>query len=80
MRIQTSNLLVAVINTKKEDDNVLVGWIEIRPLGSNQQRSSKDYNARPGSYDMEEDVDDQMWDEFMEDDSIQVPTGWASLP
>lgn len=86
--IPTNNFLVAVIpattsnnNKKKEDGDILVGWAEIQPLGlTTQQRSSKFYNARPGSYDIDDDVDDQLWEEFSEDDSIQVPTGWASLP
>ncbi len=82
--IQKENLLVAInndtISTTVTSTTVypIVGWAEIRPLGY-AQRDPQQYDSRPGSYDLEEDVDDQMWEEFM-DDSIQVPTGWASLP
>lgn len=73
----SSNFAVAA--TENEAKERIVGWVQLTPLGYDL-RSSERYDARPGSFDLEEELDNQMLDEFVEDDSIQVPTGWASLP
>ena len=74
--IDASNFVVA---TDPKDNNALVGWAQIRPLGSSLTNPNQ-YNAPPGSYSTDQDVDDTMWLEFDEDESVQVPSGWASLP
>jgi N-acetylglutamate synthase-like GNAT family acetyltransferase len=56
-----------------------IGWAQIRPLGTKQRDPSK-YNASPGSFDIERDVDDAMWEEFVQDEKAIVPVGLASLP
>lgn len=76
LQVDPNNLLVA----ETLDDQVVVGWAQLRPLGYAQQGDPRTYDARPGSYDIQAMVDDQMWQEFEEDESLQVPTGWASLP
>jgi GNAT superfamily N-acetyltransferase len=55
-----------------------IGFAQIRPLGS-AQRDPSLYDSRPGSYNLELDLDDAMWDKF-EGDETPVPAGWASLP
>ena len=77
---QLNNLLVMeTIDTNTSNKAVIIGWAQIRTLGYAQRDPSR-FDARPGSYDMEVDVDDQMWQEFEEDADCVVPTGWASLP
>lgn len=86
--IQSENFMVATTTSDDpfSSNNDIVGWAQIRPLGGSgddtkaQRRDPNRFDAKPGSYDLEQDIDDQMWDEFIEDDSIQVPTGFASLP
>ena len=79
--IQSERFVVA---TTTPDDTV-VGWAQIRPLGSsptesNIQRDPSQIDARPGSYPLDQEIDDELWDDFEQDDTIQVPMGWASLP
>lgn len=61
------------------DSGKCIGFAQIRPLGS-AQRDPSLYDSRPGTYSLELDVDDAMWDEFERDDGARVPVGWASLP
>jgi GNAT superfamily N-acetyltransferase len=76
--IQADRFVVATTTTANDDP---VGWAQIRPLGKAQLlRDPSRFNAPPGSYDIEQEVDDAMWDDFENDDSIQVPVGLASLP
>ena len=79
--IQTDRFVVAV-DAASQNNNSPIGWAQIRPLEkeTSAQRDPKRFNAPPGSYDLEQDVDDAMLDEFENDDSIQVPVGLASLP
>ena len=81
--IQGDRFIVATDASSTSDNNV-IGWAQVKPLGkpttSNIQRDPSQYNARPGSYSLDQEIDDAMWDDFDQDDSIQVPVGWASLP
>lgn len=62
------------------ENDALIGWAQTKPLGVEALRDPNEFDAMPGSYSLEEEVDNQMWDDFEQDDSIQVPTGWSSLP
>lgn len=73
--IQTDRFVVA---TSSNGD--LIGWAQLKPTGSLMIQDASRYDARPGSYDLEREVDDAMWDEFEQDNSFQIPTGLASLP
>lgn len=90
-KIPKENLLVATIANNNTDGDIIVGWAQIRPLTSTPRKQMKTmttmmsdpasrYDSQPGSYDLQKDVDDQMWEEFIEDPDIVVPSGWASLP
>lgn len=61
------------------DDERPIGWAQIRPLGTSQRDPSK-YNAKPGSFDVEREADDSMWEELEADEDAVVPVGLASLP
>mmetsp|Transcript_17287 Transcript_17287/g.25544 ORF Transcript_17287/g.25544 Transcript_17287/m.25544 type:complete len:245 (-) Transcript_17287:213-947(-) len=61
-----------------EEEQQLLGWAQIRPLGTGKSDPSK-FNAAPGSYDAEQDANDVLWQEF-EEDPTPFPNGWASLP
>jgi hypothetical protein len=79
---EVNNLLVMeTVDTNNNTNNktVIIGWAQIRPIGYAERDPSR-FDSRPGSYDIEVDVDDQMWQEFEEDTDSVVPTGWASLP
>ena len=70
-----NSFLVAIDhNTDKR-----VGWVQIRKLGT-KQRDPNRFDSKPGSFDEELDIDDQMWDEFENDNTIVVPNGFSSLP
>jgi len=56
-----------------------IGWAQLAPIGTALMDSSR-YDSEPGSYDLQQDVDDQMWDEFENDKTVQAPSGWESLP
>lgn len=71
--IDASRFLVA---TTESDE--LLGWAQIRPLGSIKSDPST-FDAAPGSYDAEREANDALWQEF-EEDPIAFPNGWASLP
>ncbi len=73
--IQTDRFIVATTTT---DD--LIGWAQIKSMGSLMMQDPARFDSRPGSYNVQRDVDDALWDEFEQDSSIQVPTGLASLP
>mmetsp|Transcript_32675 Transcript_32675/g.54742 ORF Transcript_32675/g.54742 Transcript_32675/m.54742 type:complete len:271 (-) Transcript_32675:692-1504(-) len=72
--IDTDRFIVATTN------DAIIGWAQTKPLGQAASRDPSSYNSRPGSYDLEKDVDDAMWEDFENDNSIQVPVGLASLP
>ena len=71
--IKAERFIVAV------DDQRPIGWAQIRPLGTAKRDPSK-FNARPGSFDVQSDADDAMWDEFEQEQDTVVPVGLASLP
>ena len=73
--IQTDRFVVATTL-----DDKLIGWAQLKPTGSLLTQDPDRYDARPGSYDVEREIDDAMWDEFERNDTIQVPSGLASLP
>ena len=68
-----------IVATNTADNDRPIGWAQIRPLGTAQRDPGK-YNSKPGSYDVETEADDQMWEEFENDDNAVVPIGLASLP
>jgi len=74
--IQSDRFVVAIDDS---NDDRPIGWAQIRPLGTSQRDPSK-YNAKPGSYDVERDADDAMWDEFEQEEDTVVPVGLKSLP
>jgi len=81
--IQSDRFIVATsTENNNNNSNLIIGWAQIKPLGKPQQllRDPQQFNARPGSYDLEQEVDDAMWDDFEDDNNIQVPTGMASMP
>ena len=84
--VQTERFVVATTTLEGDATRpVTVGWAQIKPLGrsptdANVQRDPFTVNARPGSYSLDQEIDDQLWDDFETNDNIQVPTGWASLP
>jgi N-acetylglutamate synthase-like GNAT family acetyltransferase len=73
--IQSDRFVVAT----RQDGNV-IGWAQIKPLGALTTMDPSRFDARPGSYDLEQELDDAMWDDFEKDDSIKVPAGLKSLP
>ncbi len=75
LNIQTDRFIVA---TTENDE--LVGWAQLKPMKSLMMQDPARYDARPGSYDFEQEIDDAMWDEFERDNSIRIPNGLASLP
>lgn len=72
--ISSDRFLIA----QDEQSNQMIGFVQIKPLGSAKRDPAK-YNARPGSYDAERDVDESIWEEF-EKDETPFPIGWASFP
>lgn len=73
--VQTDRFIVA--NTANDD---LIGWAQLKSMKSLIMQDPARYDARPGSYDLEQEVDDAMWDDFEQDNTIQIPSGLASLP
>lgn len=84
-----NNLLVAV--DRETGDRV--GWAQVRSLGfvtvdtnpsefEKEDGSSSSLKRRDteSSFSVEQDVDEIMWQEFEEDDSVEFPNGLASLP
>lgn len=81
--INAERFIVATTTTTDKDDGqpLVVGWAQLKPLGnSDAVQDPNQYDAPPGSYDIEQEVDDSMLDEFEDDTSIQVPNGAASFP
>jgi N-acetylglutamate synthase-like GNAT family acetyltransferase len=80
--IQSDRFVVATTKSQKndKDSDILIGWAQVKPLGALMTRDPSRFDSRPGSYDMEQEVDDIMWDDFEKDDSIKVPVGLQSLP
>jgi len=59
-------------------DGQTVGWGQIKPHGPAIYDRSK-YNSSPGSGSIEENVDEDIWFEF-EEDNADFPNGLSSLP
>ena len=60
-------------------DGKLIGWGQIKPLGLAIYDPSK-YNSSPGSGSMGDIMDEDIWLEFEEDDSVEFPNGVSSFP
>ena len=73
--IQSKRFLVAV---DPMDDKNLYGWAQLRPLGP-RIRDPNLYNAAPGSGSIEQDIEEEIWDDF-DKDEVDFPSGFASLP
>ena len=77
LNIDSKRFLVAVdpMNDKK-----LYGWAQLRPIGSNRVDPDR-FDSAPGSGSIERDVDvdEEIWDDF-ENDPMEFPVGFASLP
>jgi GNAT superfamily N-acetyltransferase len=67
-----------IVATTADNDRP-IGWAQIRPLGTAQRDPGK-YNSKPGSFDVEREADERMWEEFEDDETCKVPVGLASLP
>lgn len=73
--IQSKRFIVAV---NPQDDGDLLGWAQLKPLGT-KSRDPNQYDAAPGSFSMEREIEEEIWDDF-ERDETDVPNGFASLP
>lgn len=73
--IQFKRFIVAV---DPMDDQNLYGWAQLRPIGP-KIRDPNRYDSTPGSGSIEQDIEDEIWDDFDKDD-VDVPSGFASLP
>jgi GNAT superfamily N-acetyltransferase len=62
-------------DTKKQS---LVGWAQLRPLGPAAVDPGT-YNAAPGSFAADDEIDQEIWQEF-EESPVNFPNGFASLP
>lgn len=60
-------------------DGQLVGWGQIKPLGMAFYDASQ-YNSSPGSGNIEDSIDEDIFLEFEEDDNVEFPNGLSSLP
>ena len=60
-------------------DGQLIGWGQIKPLGMALYDASK-YNSSPGSGNIGDSIDEDIWLEFEGDDSVEFPNGLSSLP
>lgn len=58
-------------------DGQLIGWGQIKPLGMALYDASK-YNSSPGSGNIGDSIDEDIWLEFEDDDSVEF--GLSSLP
>ena len=60
-------------------DGQLIGWGQIKPLGMALYDASK-YNSSPGSGNIGDSIDEDIWLEFEDDDSVEFPSTLSSLP
>lgn len=77
LSVDVSNFIVA---TPRGDDSQIIGFAQIRPLGTTVARDPNKFNAAPGSWSIQQQVDDDLWDELEDDESFEIPGGWQSLP
>lgn len=75
LHLQPERFIVATTTT----NDTPIGWAQIRPIGT-AKRDPSTYNSKPGSFDVQQDADDTMWQEFEEEEDTVVPVGLASLP
>jgi len=73
--INSKRFIVAV---DPSNDNKLYGWAQLRSIGSSI-RDPNQYDTLPGSGSAEQEIEDELWDEF-EKDEVEFPNGVASLP
>ena len=73
--IQSKRFIVAV---NPQDGGILLGWAQLKPLGT-KSRDPNQYDAALGSLSLENEIEDEIWDEF-ERDEIDIPNGLESLP
>lgn len=72
-----SNRFIVAVNPENRKD--VFGWAQLRPLGP-AFTDPKKFDASPGSGNIERDlIEDEIWDDFEEDD-VDFPIGFASLP
>lgn len=75
--IQSHRFLLA---SNADNDEEIWGWAQLKPLPGNKQRDPNTYNAPPGSYSVDASIEEEIWEEFEKDDSIEIPNGLGSLP
>ncbi|GFH50310.1 hypothetical protein CTEN210_06786 [Chaetoceros tenuissimus] len=75
LSIHADRFIVAV---DPKNDNKLYGWAQLRPIGT-RLVNKNEYDALPGSGSIEEEVNEEIWEEF-EADETDFPVGFASLP
>ena len=75
LSIQADRFIVAV---DPKNDDKLYGWAQLRPIGT-RLVNKDEYDALPGSGSIEEEVNEEIWEEF-EADETDFPVGFASLP
>ncbi|CAB9527516.1 expressed unknown protein [Seminavis robusta] len=75
--VQSERFVVAT-----DSSNNVIGWAQIKLLGelASSQRDPSKFDSRPGSVDLEQELDEAMWEEFEKNDNIQVPIGFKSFP
>mmetsp|Transcript_5504 Transcript_5504/g.8195 ORF Transcript_5504/g.8195 Transcript_5504/m.8195 type:complete len:395 (+) Transcript_5504:2-1186(+) len=90
--IQHERFIVAV---NPDDESDIYGFVQIRPIDNKNKNKNKDqdeillrdpkvYNSKSGSISktqlLKEELYEDIWDEFENDDSIEFPNGFGSLP
>uniref|UniRef100_A0A7S1BYV7 N-acetyltransferase domain-containing protein n=1 Tax=Corethron hystrix TaxID=216773 RepID=A0A7S1BYV7_9STRA len=73
--IDFKRFIVAASSTNEKE---LYGWAQLRPIGFSI-RDASTYNSLPGSGSIEDEIEEDIWDEF-EKDEVDFPNGFASLP
>lgn len=66
----------------KNKESSVVGWGQLRYLGpatSDPNQWDSDVTSTSTAIDIEKEADEIMWEQF-EDDPIEFPNGWSSLP
>ena len=71
-----SNRFIVACNPSNENEEY--GFAQLRPIGTSK-RDANEYDALPGSGSVENDIEEEIWDDF-EKDETEFPNGFASLP
>ena len=89
--MNSNKFIIAKDHQEKNGSSVVVGWAQLRYLGPATSDPNQWYDENGGSmttttnsrreneYLLEKEVDEIMWEEF-EDDPMEFPNGWSSLP